>query len=144
MFLTFSKKLNIKLFLWGFDKMNAKEGIVLDSEDVESEKVEKGEKIWIKRLITDKEGADNCFMRKFTLKPNASMPHHDHEKTDHVQYVLSGEMEVNLGDKTKKAKQGDILYIPADLSHSYENPHDEKVEFLCIVPAGDIKTHIKE
>jgi len=123
--------------------MSGKDSVVLDSDDVESEKVERGEKIWIQRLITDDEGAGNCFMRKFTLKPGASMPLHRHEDTDHVQYILNGKMKVKLGNKIEVAEKGDALYIPSGLLHSYENPYEETIKFLCIVPAGEIRTEIK-
>lgn len=124
--------------------MSETDSIILDSEGVETEKVDRGEKVFIQRLITDDEGAENCFMRKFTLKPGAHMPLHGHEVTDHVQYILKGKMEVTLGEETKVAKQGDALYIPSDVSHSYENPYDEEIVFLCVVPSGEIKTSILE
>lgn len=127
-----------------YDKMADEKGLVSNSDSVKSEKVERGENIWIQRLITDDEGAENCFMRKFTMKPDAYMPLHGHDDTDHVQYILEGKMEVTLGDKTKIAEKGDILYIPSNIPHSYENPYEDEVQFLCIVPAGEIKTDIKE
>lgn len=123
--------------------MAKKKGIVLDSSKAKSEKVEKGEMIWIQRLITDDEGADNCFMRKFTLEPGASMPLHSHEDTDHVQYILEGKMKVKLGDKIEMVEKGDALYIPSGLPHSYKNPYEENIKFLCIVPAGEIQTRIQ-
>lgn len=124
--------------------MTAEDGLIMDSDKVKSEKVERGENIWIQRLITDDEGAGNCFMRKFTMKPGAYMPLHGHDDTDHVQYILDGKMEVTLGKKTKTAEKGDMLYIPSDLSHSYENPYEDEVQFLCIVPAREIQTEIME
>lgn len=124
--------------------MSKKESVIVDSDEEKTEKVERGEKIWIQRLITDEEGAGNCFMRKFTLKPGAFMPLHNHEDTDHVQYILQGKMNVKLGDKEKIVEQGDALYIPSDLPHSYENPYEEEIKFLCVVPAGEIHTEIKD
>ncbi len=124
--------------------MSKASSILMDSEDVEVEEVDKGEKVFIQRLVTDSEGAENCFMRKFTMKPGAFMPLHEHEETDHVQYILKGKMEVELGDETNVAEEGDIQYISSDLEHSYKNPYDDEVVFLCIVPAGDIKTTMIE
>ncbi len=118
--------------------------LLISSDGVVSETVERGKNIEIQRLVTDKEGAENCFMRKFTMEPGAHMPHHEHDKTDHVQYILKGKMKVTLGDETKIAEKDDVLYIPSDVPHSYENPYDESIQFLCIVPAGEIKTEIKE
>ncbi|MEF8874431.1 MAG: cupin domain-containing protein [Candidatus Thermoplasmatota archaeon] len=122
--------------------MSPKKPIVLDSENVETEKVDKGKDVFIQRLIVDDEGAENCFMRKFTIKPGGSMPNHGHKTTDHVQYVLKGKMKVNLGNDTHVVKSGNSLYIPSKMKHSYENPYDEEVIFICIVPAGDIETEI--
>ncbi|MFP3872589.1 MAG: cupin domain-containing protein [Candidatus Aenigmatarchaeota archaeon] len=124
--------------------MSPKEPVVLDSESVEIEKVDRGEGVFIQRLIVAEEGAKNCFMRRFTIKPGGSMPLHQHDKTDHVQYVLEGKMKVILGEETHLAKKGNSLYIPAGLKHSYENPFEVDVVFICVVPAGDIKTEIME
>ncbi len=118
--------------------------IILDSEEVETEEVDKGENVFIQRLITDDEGAENCFMRKFTLKPGAFMPLHEHEVTDHVQYILKGKMKIVFGDETKVVEKGDAIHISSDQPHSYENPYDEEIVFLCIVPGGEIETSILE
>lgn len=124
--------------------MSRKNPLVMDSDDVKVEKVDKGEDVFIQRLIADDEDVENCFMRKFTIKSGGSMPYHEHETTDHVQYILKGKMDVNLGGETHTVEQGDSLYIPPETPHSYENPYDEDIKFICIVPSGDIKTRISE
>ncbi len=137
-------KINIKAISFAYDNMPQSSGVILDSKKVEKEEVDRGENILIQKLITDDQGAENCFMRKFTIKPGGSMPHHEHDKTDHVQYILKGKMKVKLGKNSNTAEEGNVLHIPSDVPHSYQNPYDEEVVFLCIVPAGDIKTQIKE
>ncbi len=124
--------------------MSMKKPVVLDSKNVEIEKVDRGKDVFIQRLIVDKEGAENCFMRKFTIKPGGSMPYHNHENTDHVQYILKGEMKVKLEDETHVVEKGNSIYIPARSKHSYENCFDKDVIFICIVPAGEIETEIYE
>ncbi|MBS3817512.1 MAG: cupin domain-containing protein [Candidatus Thermoplasmatota archaeon] len=122
--------------------MTENEPVILNSDDVEVEKVEKGDEVFIQRLITDGENAENCFMRRFTMKPGAFMPSHRHEDTDHVQYILNGKMEVNIDGDNRTVKEGDSLYIPVGVPHSYENPFDEEIRFLCIVPSGGIETKV--
>jgi len=106
--------------------------------------VDRGNDVFIQKLIAGKDEVENCFMRKFTIKPGGSMPFHRHENTDHVQYILDGKMKVSLGDETYVVEKGNSLYIPSKLKHSYENPYDEEVIFICIVPAGKIETKILE
>jgi len=130
------------MYISRFDNMSAEDGLVMDSDSVKKEKVERGKDVWIQRLVTDSEGAENCFMRKFTMEPGAYMPYHEHIDTDHVQYILEGKMKIKMGEDTKIAKKGDVTYIPSDIPHSYENPYQDEVQFLCIVPAGEIKTEI--
>lgn len=124
--------------------MNQKKPIILDSKKVGLEKVDKGKGVFIQRLIVDEQGSENCFMRKFTIKPGGSMPDHRHENTDHVQYILEGKMEVNLEGDEHTVEKGDSLYIPTGTKHSYKNPFDEEVKFICVVPAVEIKTEIME
>ncbi len=116
----------------------------MNSDNVTVEKVDKGEDVFIQKLIADDEDVENCFMRKFTIKPGGSMPYHEHETTDHVQYILKGKMKVDLGGETHTVEKGDSLYIPPETPHSYENPYDDEIKFICIVPAGNIKTNISE
>lgn len=123
--------------------MSRKEPIVKNIDDVKIEKVDRGDDVFIKRLIASEENVENCFMRKFTIKSGGSMPYHEHEETDHVQYILKGKMKVNLDGETHFVEQNDFLYIPPETPHSYENPYDEEIKFICIVPSGEIKTKIE-
>jgi len=122
--------------------MSKKRPVVVNSDNVKMKNVDKGEDVFIQRLIAEDEDAENCFMRKFTIEPGGSMPDHEHEETDHVQYVLKGKMNVNIDGTTHVVERGDSLYIPPDTPHSYENPYDDEIKFICIVPRGDIKTEI--
>ncbi len=119
-----------------------RDGVVLKSEEVEMEEVERAHNVFIQRLIVDDEGAENCYLRKFTMKPGAKMGMHRHEETDHVQYLLEGKMDMNLAGEEKVAEKGDAMYIPKELPHSYENPYDKDAVFLCVVPAGEMSTEM--
>jgi len=71
-------------------------------------------------------------VRKVTLEKDGSMPNHTNE-IQHQQYVLNGEAKVIIGEETYHAKEGDFLYIPAGIAHSYEACYDSGYQFLCMI-----------
>ena len=124
--------------------MVEKEVLVKDSEDVEMEKVEKGEHIFIQRLIVDKDDAENCYLRKFTMKPGAEMGMHLHDNGEHVQYFLKGKMILKTESEEKVIKEGNTMHIPGGVKHSYENPYEEDAVFLCVIPSHGLNTEMLE
>lgn len=124
--------------------MVEKEVIVKDSEDVKMEKVEKGENIFIQRLIVDKDDAENCYLRKFTMKPGAKMGMHLHDNGEHVQYFLKGKMILKTESEEKIIREGNTMHIPSGVKHSYENPYEEDAVFLCVIPSHGLNTEMLE
>lgn len=106
----------------------------IESKKVESIEVTAGEKTSMQVLISS-QVAPNFAMRKFTMKAGGSMPLHTNT-VEHEQYVLSGSAEVVLGDEKFVAKKDDVIYVPANISHSYK-ASDDGYEFLCLVPNKD-------
>lgn len=107
--------------------------------DIEKTEVQAGNKTCMQMLISPKV-APNFAMRKFTMEPNGSMPNHTNT-VEHEQYVLKGSAKVTLGDEEFEAKKDDILYIPANVPHSYQ-AGDDGYEFLCLVPNKDDKVEL--
>jgi quercetin dioxygenase-like cupin family protein len=101
---------------------------------VPSQPVERGEKAYIQVLLGPEEGVPHFITRKFTILPGGSIPRHRHPTLEHEQYVLSGSMELGLGDEVRIVKAGEAVYIPAGTPHWYRNLGSEPVEFLCIIP----------
>ena len=91
-------------------------------------------------LIGD-DKAPNFMMRKFIIKSKGSMPLHTNS-VEHEQYVLRGSAKVVIGDDVKIVNKDDILFIPADVPHSYDVVGDEDYEFLCLVPNKEDKIKI--
>ena len=85
-------------------------------------------------LIGDEDGAPNFATRRFLLEPGGRIPAHRHPDIEHEQYILAGQMQLGLDDRTVTAEAGDTVFIPAGTVHWYENTTDEPVEFLCAVP----------
>ncbi|MFB6265402.1 MAG: cupin domain-containing protein [Bradymonadaceae bacterium] len=85
-------------------------------------------------LIGEEDGALNFAERRFVLEPGGRIPAHRHPDIEHEQYVLRGEMKLELDGETVTASAGDAVFIPATTVHAYENEGDQPVEFLCTVP----------
>ena len=84
-------------------------------------------------LIGPDEGP-NFAMRRFIMEPGGGMPMHTNE-VEHEQYVLRGNARVRIGDEEHNVKEGDVVFIPRGVPHSYEaDQGDEPFEFLCVVP----------
>lgn len=108
--------------------------------EFESKKVSAGENTEFQVLISNNI-APNFAMRKFKIKPNGFMPLHTN-LVEHEQYVLKGKAEVVIGNKKIIVKKDDVVFIPANVKHSYKNISDEAFEFLCVVPNKEDKIEI--
>ena len=102
------------------------------SKEIGAENVAAGSKTSRQILISSDE-APNFAMRKFILLPGGSMPNHTNT-VEHEQYVLNGRAEISIGDKIYCVQRDDVVFIPADIPHSYKVIGNEPFEFLCIVP----------
>jgi quercetin dioxygenase-like cupin family protein len=84
-------------------------------------------------LIGRRDGAASFSLRYFEIPPGgkSSLDRHAH---DHGVYILKGRACVLMGQETVEAGPGDVLYIPPDEPHQFENIGDEPLGFLCAVP----------
>lgn len=101
-------------------------------ESIEAVPQKAGKGVSMKMLLSSQE-APNFAMRNFIIEAGGHMPLHTNA-IEHEQYVISGVALVQIGDKKVKAEAGDILLIPAGVTHSYETVGDESYSFLCLVP----------
>ena len=69
-------------------------------------------------LIGPDEAAPHFHLRYFRVEPggHTSLDQHAH---DHGVYVLHGQAQVRLGDRTETLAPGDVLYIPGDEVHQF-------------------------
>jgi quercetin dioxygenase-like cupin family protein len=105
---------------------------VKHSHNVPSEPLQVGEGVSKAVLISSQEGP-NFALRKFTIRPGGFMPMHIN-LVEHEQYVLKGKALVVIDDIPYEVQTGDVVYIPANVPHSYTTQADEDFEFLCSVP----------
>ncbi|NWG34809.1 MAG: cupin domain-containing protein [Chloroflexi bacterium] len=115
---------------------------VKHSHEVEAKNVTAGRDTTIQVLISAQEGP-NFALRKFSMQKGGGMPRHTNT-VEHEQYVLRGEATITIGEETHHVKAGDVVFIPANVVHSYENTGDEPFEFLCIIPNKEDRITIVE
>jgi quercetin dioxygenase-like cupin family protein len=111
---------------------------VKHSRDVEAVEVSNGVKTTKQVLISTQE-APNFALRRFIMEPGGGMPRHTNT-VEHEQYVLGGKARVGIGDQVFEVKKGDVVFIPENIPHWYQNIGDDVFEFLCIVPNKADKT----
>lgn len=51
---------------------------------------------------------------------------------EELGYVLEGEIEITLGDKSYLLKEGDSFFFPSELAHGYRNPGVKTARILWI------------
>jgi quercetin dioxygenase-like cupin family protein len=116
---------------------------VKNTNDVEVTVVPGGVKTTRQVLISAQEGP-NFAMRRFVMEPGGGMPRHTNT-VEHEQYVLGGRARIGIGEDVFEVGKGDVIYIPANVPHWYQNTGDEPFEFLCVVPnLPDTTTIIEE
>jgi quercetin dioxygenase-like cupin family protein len=64
-------------------------------------------------------------------------PPHVHESEEEAIYVVEGEMEVQIGERTLQARAGTFALVPRGTVHTFSNPTPRPAKVLVIVsPAG--------
>ena len=115
---------------------------VKHSNEIAQEPLTVGEGAWKAVLISDQE-APNFARRKFTIRAGGSMPLHTNQ-VEHEQYVLKGKALIVIDGISHEVQPGDVVFIPANLPHSYLPLGEEDFEFLCLVPNQPDQTILVE
>jgi quercetin dioxygenase-like cupin family protein len=102
----------------------------------ESVKVAAGKGTAMQVLIGSEE-APNFALRKFVMHPHGGIPKHTN-LVEHEQYVLKGSGIIEIDGEAFHVSEGDSLYIPSRVPHSYKAGKDG-LEFICVVPNKEDK-----
>ena len=93
---------------------------VKSAKDVKSEKLAEG--VRIRWVISEKDGAENFYMRVVEVEPGTEgHPLHDHPY-EHEMYILEGEGAVVGEAGEKPFKSGDVIFIPPNEKHQLKHP----------------------
>ena len=96
------------------------------------------EKVRMQLLCGPGDGCPNFAMRRFIMEPGGGMPNHTNT-VEHEQYVLKGQANIGIGDEIHEVNAGDVVFIPANVPHWYQNIGEENFEFLCLIPNKEDK-----
>ena len=85
-------------------------------------------------------GADTggafCLL-EVSLAPGIGVPRHTHTREDETYYVVSGELEVIVGEEVFVLKAGDTLMAPRDIPHELRNSGSTTNHYLLVFsPSG--------
>jgi len=70
----------------------------------------------------------NCF------EPGQSQPVHSHAGADKFYLVLSGNARMIVGDETRDAAAGTLVWAPAGVPHGVEAAHQRTVMLIGLAP----------
>lgn len=83
------------------------------------------------------EAESDGFMFKITeYMPSLAHEWHDHPQ-DEVIFVLSGRGYTELSDGRKEIGPGDLVFVPANVSHATYNPFEEPLRAVIIKSPPD-------
>lgn len=81
-------------------------------------------------------GAENKHLKAFKVTVDPLQDHkgvgYQHEGEEFV-YVLSGKLEIIVGDHVNKLKAGDSLHFNSGIRHMMKNIGEEKTELLVVI-----------
>jgi mannose-6-phosphate isomerase-like protein (cupin superfamily) len=97
----------------------------------------KTENVFNKALFSDSLASSFCIIIKNEVKA-----HKHKEHSEHV-YVIEGEAQMQLGDKTFKIKKGDLVFIPKNTIHAVKTISKQPLKVISIqAPLFDGKDRI--
>ena len=95
----------------------------------------------LKWLLTKEIGAPNFEMRYFEIPESAEYSEGAHP-WEHEIFVVKGEGILRSGGEERVIKPGDAVFIPSDETHGFQNPWEEALGLICVIPAG-CEDHVK-
>ena len=94
-----------------------------------------GDLVTLKVVGEDTTGA--CILGEEVSPPGGGPPPHVHRREDEIFFVLEGEYEFFVGERTIRAGGGSVVYGPRDVPHSFKNVGTTPARMLAFVaPAG--------
>ncbi len=81
----------------------------------------------------DHDGAPVYALRMIEVQPGGHTPRHSHA-FEHENFIVEGEGRVWLNGVWRALKAGDVVFVPGNTEHTYENTGNSTFKFLCGIP----------
>jgi quercetin dioxygenase-like cupin family protein len=87
------------------------------------------------RWLIDKknDGAPLYSLRLVEMQPGGNSLRHSHAY-EHENFVLEGKGRVLIGETWFDVRAGDVIFIPGNILHTFENNSDGLFSMLCAAP----------
>ena len=86
----------------------------------------------------DGDGAPVYTLRMIEVAPGGHTPDHNHPY-EHENFVVEGQGRVKIGDAWHDVSVGDVVFMPPDVQHTYENTGRTPFKFLCGIPVSRLR-----
>ncbi len=109
--------------------------IIQRYNDVAAEPVneEGADKVTVRWVIAEKDGAPNFYMRVFEIEPGGHTPFHAHA-WEHEMFVLKGEGCIVKEGTDVPLSPGMVVLVPSDEEHQMKNTGSEMFKVICLIP----------
>jgi len=106
----------------------------IDSHQQNQVEMEGAEGAKMRMLIGPGDGAGNFHMRQFEIASGGHTPHHQHDY-EHEILVLEGRGVARSEQGDRPFKAGDVIFVPANEMHQFQNTGADPLKFICLIPA---------
>jgi quercetin dioxygenase-like cupin family protein len=94
-------------------------------------------------LLTSEETDGQYALLRATERRGLEPPPHTHTKEDETFLILEGKVVYTVGDQTFNAKEGDVMFLPKNIQHSFKI-QTEKLETLMLLTPGGFENYFVE
>lgn len=94
-------------------------------------------------LLTSKQTDGRYALLRATERRGLEPPPHTHTKEDETFLILEGEVMYIVGNQTLNAKEGDVVFLPKNIQHSFKI-QTEKLETLILLAPGGFENYFVE
>jgi mannose-6-phosphate isomerase-like protein (cupin superfamily) len=108
-----------------------------------------GKALWVAGgLITHKVGGEDTdgaySLFEVEVQPEVGPPPHVHHREDELFWVLEGELEFLVGQRTIRASAGSVIYGPRNVPHTFKNVGSVPARMLAFVTPAGIEEFFEE
>lgn len=86
----------------------------------------------------DHDGAPIYALRMIEVEPGGHTPRHSHPY-EHENFVVAGQGRVLVNGEWRAVQAGDVIFVPGEMEHTYENTGDTPFRFLCGIPVRRLR-----
>lgn len=87
-------------------------------------------------LVSGEETNGTYALLQGVARKGEGPPPHIHHREDEVFYMIDGELTVFLGDQQVSAKQGDTVFLPKGIQHTFRTKTETATLQMLSAPAG--------